>query len=71
LLAVAEGDTNRQSPDKPWRISRKSGVQSGEPGPDGSTCLKSSEPLTSGEYGLVAIVRGQPNVFEVFDFGVD
>jgi hypothetical protein len=37
--------------------------------------VKHASPLVGppgrGEYGLVAIVRGQPNMVEVFDFGVD
>ena len=42
-----------------------------EPGPNGGTRLKPLEPLTPGEYGFVAVVRGQPNLVEVFDFGID
>ena len=30
-----------------------------------------AEPLKPGEYGFVAVTRGQPNLVEVFDFGVD
>lgn len=60
------GATFRQGPDPKYRVSLE-----GEPGSDGSTHIKPKEPLAPGEYGLVAIVRGQPNMFEVFDFGVD
>ena len=58
--------TFRQGPDPKYRVSL-----AGEPGTDGNTHIKPKEPLAPGEYGLVAIVRGQVNVFEVFDFGVD
>jgi hypothetical protein len=61
-----EGATFRQGPDPKYRVSL-----AGEPGPDGSTRIKPTEPLAPGEYGLVAIVRGQPMMTEVFDFGVD
>ena len=60
------GATFRQGPDPKYRISLAT-----EPGPDGNTRIKPQEPLAPGEYGLVAIVRGQPNMFEVFEFGVD
>lgn len=61
-----EGATFRQGPDPKYRISLE-----GAPAPDGRTHMKPKEPLGPGEYGLVAIVRGQPNMNEVFDFGVD
>jgi hypothetical protein len=61
-----EGATFRQGPDPKYRVSLE-----GEPGPGGSTRIKPKEPLAPGEYGMVAIVRGQPNMVEVFDFGVD
>lgn len=60
------GMTFRQGPDPKYRV-----LLAGEPGADGNTHIKPKEPLAPGEYGLVAIVRGQVNVFEVFDFGVD
>ena len=60
------GATFRQGPDPKYRVSL-----AGELGPDGSTQIKPREPLAPGEYGLVAIVRGKPNMSEVFDFGVD
>jgi hypothetical protein len=33
--------------------------------------MRPKDALAPGEYGLVAIVRGQPNMVQVFDFGVD
>jgi hypothetical protein len=60
------GMTFRQGPDPKYRVALV-----GEPGPDGGTHMKPKDPLASGEYGLVAIVRGQPNMVQVFDFGVD
>jgi hypothetical protein len=42
-----------------------------EPGPSGGTQLKPARPLAPGEYGFVAVTRGQPNLVEVFVFGVD
>lgn len=42
-----------------------------EPGPQGATRLKPVEPLAPGEYGFVAVARGQANLVEVFDFGVE
>jgi hypothetical protein len=60
------GATFRQGPDPKYRVALE-----GAPGPDGSTHIKPKEPLGPGEYGLVAIVRGQPNMLEVFDFGID
>ena len=60
------GTTFRQDPDPKYRVPL-----AGEPGPDGGTHMRPTAPLARGEYGLVAIVRGQPNMVEVFDFGVD
>lgn len=60
------GMTFRQGPDPKYRVAL-----AGEPGPDGSTHMKPKDALAPGEYGLVAIVRGQPNMVQVFDFGVD
>ncbi len=42
-----------------------------EPGPDGTNRLRPEQPLGPGEYGFVAVTRGQPNMVEVFDFGID
>ena len=42
-----------------------------EPGPRGGSHLRPLEPLKPGEYGFVAVTRGQPNLVEVFDFGVE
>ena len=42
-----------------------------ESGPDGLTKLRPEQPLAPGEYGFIAITRGQPNMVEVFDFGID
>ena len=42
-----------------------------EPGPNGGLQLRPAEPLKPGEYGFVAAVRGQINLVEVFDFGVE
>jgi len=58
--------TFRQGPDPKYRVAL-----AGEPGPDGATHMRPKDPLAPGEYGLVAIVRGQPNMVQVFDFGVD
>lgn len=41
-----------------------------ESGPRGIQ-LKPTQPLAPGEYGFVAVTRGQPNMVEVWDFGVD
>ena len=60
------GASFRQGPDPKYRVTLEGG-----PGPDGTTQIKPKEPLTPGEYGLVAIVRGQPNMVQVFEFGVD
>lgn len=60
------GATFRQGPDPKYRVALE-----GAPGPDGATHIKPKEPLAPGEYGLIAIVRGQPNMVEVFEFGVD
>jgi hypothetical protein len=61
-----EGATFRQGPDPKYRVALEAGT-----GPDGHARIKPTEPLAPGEYGLIAIVRGQPNMVEVFDFGVD
>jgi hypothetical protein len=42
-----------------------------EQGPGGLTKLRPEQPLAPGEYGFIAVTRGQPNMVEVFDFGVD
>ena len=42
-----------------------------EPGPNGGVQLKLTEPLKPGEYGFIAVTRGQPNLVEVFDFAVE
>lgn len=42
-----------------------------EPGPEGLTKLRPEQPLAPGEYGFIAVTRGQPNMVEVFDFGID
>jgi hypothetical protein len=60
------GMTFRQGPDPKYRVAL-----AGEPGSDGGIQMRPKDPLAPGEYGLVAIVRGQPNMLEVFDFGVD
>jgi hypothetical protein len=61
-----EGATIRQGPDPKYRVSLV-----GAPATDGSTRFKPSEALVPGEYCFVSITRGQPNMLEVFDFGVD
>lgn len=43
----------------------------GDQRPQGGIQLKPIEPLKPGEYGFVAVVRGQPNLNEVFDFAVE
>ena len=60
------GATFRQGPDPKYRVALEGGQ-----GPDGATRIKPKEPLAPGEYGLIAIVHGQPNMVEVFEFGVD
>jgi hypothetical protein len=60
------GATFRNGPDPKYRVTLEGG-----PGPDGATRIKPKDPLEPGEYGLIAFVRGQPNMVEVFDFGVD
>jgi hypothetical protein len=60
------GITFRQGPDPKYRV-----LLAGEPAPDGGTHMRPKDPLAPGEYGLVAIVSGQPNMVQVFDFGVD
>jgi hypothetical protein len=42
-----------------------------ETGPGGTNRLRPEQPLAPGEYGFVAVTRGQPNMVEVFDFGID
>ena len=42
-----------------------------EAGPGGTNRLRPEQPLAPGEYGFVAVIRGQPNLVEVFDFGID
>jgi hypothetical protein len=42
-----------------------------ESGQGGLTKLRPEQPLEPGEYGFVAVTHGQPNMVEVFDFGVD
>jgi hypothetical protein len=42
-----------------------------EAGLQGITKLRPDQPLPPGEYGFIAVTRGQPNMVEVFDFGVD
>src|SRR5262249_24809222 len=59
------GSTFRQGPDPKYRVQL-----TGEAGANG-TQMKPTEPLAPGEYGFVAIVRGQPKFVEVIDFGVD
>jgi hypothetical protein len=61
-----EGSTFRQGPDPKYRVALEAGT-----GPDGSARIKPKEPLAPGEYGLIAILHGQPNMVDVFDFGVD
>jgi hypothetical protein len=60
------GATFRSGPDPKYRVTLEGGT-----GPDGATRIKPKEPIAPGEYGLIAIVRGQPNMVEVFEFGVD
>lgn len=60
------GQTFRQGPDPKYRIALEGGT-----GPDGHTQIKPKDQLAPGEYGLIAIVHGQPNMVEVFEFGVD
>jgi hypothetical protein len=60
------GGTFRNGPDPKYRVTLEAGS-----GPDGGTRIKPKEPLEPGEYGLIAIVHGQPNMVEVWDFGVD
>jgi len=60
------GGTFRTGPDPKYRVNLEGG-----PAPGGGATIKPKEPLPPGEYGLIAIWRGQPNMVEVFDFGVD
>jgi hypothetical protein len=61
-----EGGTMRQGPDPKYRVSL-----AGAPATGGSTRFKPAESLVPGEYCLISIVKGAPNMLEVFDFGVD
>jgi hypothetical protein len=61
-----EGATFRQGPDPKYRVALAP-----VPATDGSIRVKPTEPLGSGEYCLISVVKGQPNMLEVFDFGVD
>ena len=60
------GATFRTGPDPKYRVALEAAS-----GPDGRARIKPTEPLAPGEYGLISIVRGQPNMVEVFEFGVD
>lgn len=61
-----ESATFRSGPDPKYRVPLEA-----IKGPEGGTRIKPKEPIAPGEYGLIAIVRGQPNMVEVFEFGVD
>jgi len=63
---VYGGATYRQGVDSKYAIKLTT-----EPAPNGGLRLKPAEPLKPGEYGLVAASRGQLNLVEVFDFGVE
>jgi hypothetical protein len=58
--------TFQEAPDPKYAIQLN-----GEPLPQGGVRLKPIEPMKSGEYGFVAVVRGQPNLVEVFDFAIE
>jgi hypothetical protein len=58
--------TFQEAPDPKYSIQL-----AGDPAPQGGVRLKPLEPLKAGEYGFVAIVRGQPNLNEVFDFAIE
>jgi hypothetical protein len=60
------GGTFRQGPDPKYRVPLEAATAA-----NGRASIKPKEDLTPGEYGLIAIVRGQPNMVEVFEFGVD
>jgi hypothetical protein len=60
------GATFRTGPDPKYRVSLD-----GAAAPGGGATIKPKEPLAPGEYGWIAIWRGQPNMVEVFEFGVD
>lgn len=42
-----------------------------EPSPDGGFRIRPKEELSPGEYGFVAVYRGEPIMTEVFEFGLD
>jgi hypothetical protein len=60
------GATYRQGVDPKYAIKLST-----EPAPNGGLRLKPAGPLAPGEYGFVAASRGQINLAEVFDFGVE
>lgn len=60
------GATFQQGVDSKYAIKLST-----EPGPNGGVQLRPVEPLKPGEYGFVAATRGNINLVEVFDFGVD
>jgi hypothetical protein len=60
------GATFQQGVDSKYAIKLST-----EPGPNGGVQLRPAEPLKPGEYGFVAATRGNINLVEVFDFGVD
>jgi hypothetical protein len=60
------GATFRQGPDPKYVIGL-----TGEPVSGGAVQIKPKQVLAPGEYAFVAVTRGQTNVVEVFDFGVD
>jgi hypothetical protein len=60
------GATFRSGPDPKYRVALEPVAAA-----DGGTRIKPKEPIAPGEYGLIAIVRGQPNMVQVFEFGVD
>jgi len=60
------GATFRQGPDPKYRVPLEAMAAT-----NGRAGIRPTEQLTPGEYGLVAIVHGQPNMVEVFEFGVD
>ena len=60
------GATFRTGPDPKYRVNLEGAAAAG-----GGATIKPKEPLAPGEYGWIAIWRGQPNMVEVFDFGVD
>jgi len=60
------GATFRQGPDPKYRVPLEAVTAA-----NGRASIRPTEQLTPGEYGLIAITRGQPNMVEVFEFGVD